>query len=79
MQGGFTRCTAMAEAQPGRCFLDYHTVITKLIKKLGEIVWHLIRTGVCRLYHFFAIFKALIIHWEPHKTEELPLNLTNPL
>lgn len=38
-QWGFTRVRAMAEAQPARCFLDYHTVITKLIKKLREIVW----------------------------------------
>lgn len=72
MQRGFTRLTAMAEAQPARCFLDYHTVITKLIKKLREIVWHFIWVAICRLYHSFAVFRALIIHWEPQKTEELP-------
>lgn len=29
--------------------------------------------------HSSAVFKGLIIHWEPRATEELPLNLTNPV
>lgn len=33
--GGFTKARAMSEAQPARCFLDYHTVITKPIKSGG--------------------------------------------
>lgn len=35
--GGFTKARVMTEAQPDSCFLDYHTVITKLIKS-GEVL-----------------------------------------
>lgn len=60
-----------------RCLFDYRTLITKLIKKLREIVWHLIWVGICR--HSSAIFKGLIIYLEPCKPKELPLNLYNPV
>lgn len=76
-QVGFTRVTAMAEAQPDRCLFDYRTLSTKLIKKLREIVWHLIWVSICR--HSSAIFKGLIIYLEPCKPKELPLNLYNPV
>lgn len=33
--GGFTKARAMSQAQPARCFLAFHTVITKLIRSGG--------------------------------------------
>lgn len=33
--GGFSKATVVSEAQPDSCFLDYHTVITKLVKSGG--------------------------------------------